>query len=242
MTSTGSSGSSVGRVRRPRAFADEARAGRHEAVGLPKGLRNKRGTQMTRMIGAHARPSRPRRAETRGGPLSLVVAAIAPALALAASSRVQNGLYASKANNKTPYSNGGVDLTVYGKGRGSARRPAAWPATPAPPDSRSAGETMSCRCASHTRSRSARVSGSRSPGRSPSAQQMPRARSRSIPGPSLKGRFVKGKHGKRRRPEPRSRRPVRRPPPGISQRHTRDRERRLAPRLAWRLGWAACPI
>lgn len=47
---------------------------------------------------------------------SLIVVTFAPALAAAASGGVRNGLYAPKASDKTPYSNGAVDLTVYGGG------------------------------------------------------------------------------------------------------------------------------
>lgn len=47
----------------------------------------------------------------------VVLVVLAPALAGAASTRIRNGLYAPKANNKTPYANGVVDLIVYGSGR-----------------------------------------------------------------------------------------------------------------------------
>jgi hypothetical protein len=71
---------------------------------------------MTRRINVGAKPTGlrlPRLAIA----LSLTVAAVAPALAAAASNGVHNGIYAPKASNKTPYSNGAVDLTVYGGGR-----------------------------------------------------------------------------------------------------------------------------
>jgi hypothetical protein len=48
---------------------------------------------------------------------ALALAALIPALALAASARVHIGLYAPKASHKTPYSNGAVDLTVVDGGR-----------------------------------------------------------------------------------------------------------------------------
>jgi hypothetical protein len=49
--------------------------------------------------------------------LGLAALAFAPVLATAASGRVHDGLYAPKASHATPYSNGAVDLTVYGGGR-----------------------------------------------------------------------------------------------------------------------------
>ncbi len=150
---------------------------------------------MTRMIGARARPSRPR------GPrlavaVSLVVAAIAPAVALAASSRVQNGLYASKANNKTPYSNGGVDLTVYGKGRkispktsGMACYTGSTPIAGVPAD-----DELSVRFPhTLTISASKRFSFSGPITISAADAQSTQPIHTTF---SLKGRFVKGKHGK----------------------------------------------
>ena len=71
---------------------------------------------MTRRIDAGAMPSGPRLPRLAIG-LGLAVAACSPALAAAASGGVHDGIYAPKASNKTPYSNGTVDLTVYGGGR-----------------------------------------------------------------------------------------------------------------------------
>jgi hypothetical protein len=71
---------------------------------------------MARRIDADATPSGRRLARLVIA-LGLTVAAVAPALAAAASKGVHNGIYASKASHRTPYSNGAVDLTVYGGGR-----------------------------------------------------------------------------------------------------------------------------
>jgi hypothetical protein len=71
---------------------------------------------MTRKFDAGTGPSGPRWPRLAIG-LSVIVVAVAPALAAAASRGVQNGIYAPKASHKTPYSNGAVDLIVYGKGR-----------------------------------------------------------------------------------------------------------------------------
>jgi hypothetical protein len=71
---------------------------------------------MTPRIDPGAMPSGPRSLRL-AIVLGLTVAAIAPAVAAAASNGVRDGIYAPKASNKTPYSNGAVDLTVYGRGR-----------------------------------------------------------------------------------------------------------------------------
>jgi hypothetical protein len=49
--------------------------------------------------------------------LTLIVVTIAPSSAATKSTRVKDGVYAPKASNKTPYSNGAVDITVYDSGR-----------------------------------------------------------------------------------------------------------------------------
>ncbi len=49
--------------------------------------------------------------------VALTTGGLAAAVDAAPVKPVQNGLYAPKASNKTPYSNGTVDLTVFGAGR-----------------------------------------------------------------------------------------------------------------------------
>jgi hypothetical protein len=150
---------------------------------------------MTRMIDAGAKPLVPRWARLALA-LSVIVAASAPALAAAASGGVKNGIYAPKASHKTPYSNGAVDLTVYGKGRKISRTTSglACYTGSTPPAGVPSDDELSVRFP-HTLAISAskRFSFSGSITISAVDAQSTQPIHTTF---TLKGRFVKGKHGK----------------------------------------------
>jgi hypothetical protein len=127
--------------------------------------------------------------------LALTGAAFGPAPAAAASSAVHNGIYAPKASNKTPYSNGVVDLTVYGGGRKISPRTSglACYTGSTPPAGVPTDDELSVRFPhALTISASKRFSFSGPITISAEDAQSTQPIQTTF---SLKGRFVKGKHG-----------------------------------------------